>query len=164
MRSAILSLTAIVATIWLPAAQGNARGHIGRSDAPLALTLSKEVDADGHLYALVRMRNQSDHPICIDRDILENDASWALHLDLRRRSHRPIAFGNPGYVPAPLEGVVTLQPGAEVTARTVVSIRFVVAERELVAARDLEMSAEFTARACAGAAKYRITTGWRPFQ
>jgi hypothetical protein len=130
---------------------------------PLAVKVSREVDPDGHLYALVQIQNRSDHRVCIDRDALDNGSSFAMHFDLRRRG-RSIGFRNPGYIPPPLLGISTLSPGATVERRFGMSNRFAVTEAELVSYRDLQVSARFDTRDCAGSSRSEVRTGWEPFR
>ncbi len=163
MRRALPGLIAVFLAGCAGTTDRTPDGDIELPPSPLALSVSREVDPEGHLYARVQIRNASDHPVCIATDVLERETTFAMHIALRRRSHAPIAFRSPGYVPPPLPGVSTLEPGAEVSRRYPLSNRFAPTEGALVGYRDLEILARFSAGGCPGVFQYPIDSGWRPF-
>jgi len=163
MKIQLLALVAISVTACAGRPDGRVPDPTPSQAAPLAVTVSRQVDSAGYLYALVQIQNRSDQPVCIDREALENSSSFAMHLDLRRGT-RLIGFRNPGYIPLPLLGTSTLSPGATVTRRFGMSNRFALTEAELVTYRDLQIAARFTAHDCGVSSRYEVGTGWQPFR
>jgi len=121
-----------------------------------AITLTRSI-MDSRPVLVAEITNRSPHPICVPAEVIQNDSSIAILLELRDARGRAAPLRRfQGYISPPRPGVVRLEPGATTTGRYNL-FRF----RAIPGPASIRMSFAFDR--CDGTPPSPATSGWQPF-
>jgi hypothetical protein len=126
----------------------------------IAVSLSRD-SASAKPTLLVRVTNHSPHQICIWRDAIQNPYSYEMNLKMRDGKGRAVRYNEPGYIDEPLEGVVRLEPGAEVEGRFYIHPRFKLQNQGRPFPRGMSIRVSFSYHHCNEPTELRATSSWQ---
>jgi hypothetical protein len=114
-----------------------------------------------HPVLVVTVTNRSIAPICIKAEALRPHA-FEMHLRLRDAWGRRVGYTESGFLPSPLEGLVKVDPGAQVGSYYGFW-RFKLGGRKPSPPRGSRVLASFRYGHCHdGAWSAQLTTEWQP--
>lgn len=109
---------------------------------------------------VVAVTNQSPVPICIRSDALGNPYSHEMDLRLRDNRGRPVRLREPGFIPPPIEGIVSIEPGRTVRGRYYLDSRFALRSNFLGSNSQLIAQSTVSYDYCHDADPRRARSAW----